>query len=63
MLVGWLSLVIGWVLQGLSLWAVLVAIGAPVVSDAAELSALVATTSLAVVAYRSLPIQVPLNLT
>jgi uncharacterized membrane protein YbhN (UPF0104 family) len=50
MLVGWLSLFVGWVLQGLSLWAVLVAIGAPVVSDAAELSALVATTSLAVVA-------------
>jgi glycosyltransferase 2 family protein len=50
MLAGWLSLLGGWVLQGLSLWAALVAIGAPVSNDASEFSAIVATTSLAVVA-------------
>jgi uncharacterized membrane protein YbhN (UPF0104 family) len=50
MLLGWISLFGCWTLQGLSLWAALVAIGAPVASDAAEISAVVATTSLAVVA-------------
>jgi glycosyltransferase 2 family protein len=50
MLLGWLGLFGCWTLQGLSLWAALVAIGAPVAADAAELSAVVATTSLAVVA-------------
>jgi glycosyltransferase 2 family protein len=50
MLFGWLTLFAGWALQGLSLWAVLAAIGAPVSGDAAEFSAVIATTSLAVVA-------------